>query len=119
MRARRFRLSGALLLCAFLASEIAFLGFPRPLKSPDAPSANVVSKIAEAPQSSVANIEERIEEHVSIPEILKRYGLPALFFHFWSGLAPLQRATYFCPSTPVSLSYSRRSFSKGSVAEAR
>ena len=90
----------------------------RPLKSPDAPSANVVSKIAEAPQSSVAklgrswvmrevfvwkpyfdtlqnfafcfpsrfylprNIEERIEEHVSIPEILKRYGLPALFFHF-------------------------------------
>ena len=27
-------------------------------------------------------IEERIEEHVSIPEILKRYGLPALFFHF-------------------------------------
>lgn len=82
MRARRFRLSGALLLCAFLASEIAFLGFPRPLKSPDAPSANVVSKIAEAPQSSVANIEERIEEHVSIPEILKRYGLPALFFHF-------------------------------------
>ena len=32
MRARRFRLSGALLLCAFLASEIAFLGFPRRFK---------------------------------------------------------------------------------------
>ena len=32
MRARRFRLLGALVLCAFLASEIAFLGFPRRFK---------------------------------------------------------------------------------------
>ena len=77
---RRCRLSGALVLCAFLASEIAFLGFPRhrgimsfdfyfaqligrqtmalprPLKSPDAPSANVVSKIAEAPPLSTAKL---------------------------------------------------------------
>mmetsp|Transcript_54625 Transcript_54625/g.67027 ORF Transcript_54625/g.67027 Transcript_54625/m.67027 type:complete len:184 (+) Transcript_54625:53-604(+) len=82
MRTRRVRLSGALILCVFLASEIAFLGFPRPLKSPDAPSPQVVSKTVEAPQSSVTKIEEVIEEHVSIPEILKRYGLPALFFHF-------------------------------------
>lgn len=84
MRAQRARrLPGALVLFIFLASEIAFLGVPRPLKSPDA--SQVVSKTVEVPQSSTistVNIEERIEEHVSIPEILKRYGLPALFFHF-------------------------------------
>lgn len=34
------------------------------------------------PPKLLRRIEERIEEHVSIPEILKRYGLPALFFHF-------------------------------------
>eukprot|EP00438_Fugacium_kawagutii_P036843 Skav204453 [mRNA] locus=scaffold1298:332729:333283:+ [translate_table: standard] len=83
MRTRRARLSAALVLCAVLCAfrEVAFLGFPRPLQSPDA-SAGVDLKTAEMPQSGSVNIEERIEEHVSIPEILKRYGFPALFFHF-------------------------------------
>ena len=70
-----------MVLGTFLASEIAFLGFPRPLKSPDA-SVNVPPKTAEVSEKTAVRIEERIEEHVSIPEILKRYGLPALFFHF-------------------------------------
>ncbi|CAK9002821.1 unnamed protein product [Durusdinium trenchii] len=95
---RRFRLSGALVLCAFLASEIAFLGFPRPVQPPnatDAPAAKLVSKSVEASQISTERVEERIEEHVSIPEILKRYGLPALFFHFMVWVSTLSACYLF------------------------
>lgn len=40
-------------------------------------------------------MEERIEEHVSIPEILKRYGLPALFFHFMVWVSTLSACYLF------------------------
>ncbi|CAJ1356490.1 unnamed protein product [Effrenium voratum] len=80
-RTRRLRL-GVVLLCAFLVCEIAFLGPSRPSKSPDASSTRVVSKTVEMSDISTARVESQNEEHVSIPEILNRYGLPALVFHF-------------------------------------
>ncbi|CAE7414580.1 unnamed protein product [Symbiodinium necroappetens] len=103
-RRQRSCLSGIIALSALVVLYNAFgsafvgLPWPQPQSATKQTTRYESSKPWEARDTTTSNVEAKLEEHMSIPEILNRYGLPALVFHFvvWvSTLGSLYFLFYF------------------------
>ncbi|CAE7788858.1 unnamed protein product [Symbiodinium sp. CCMP2456] len=107
-RRQRSCLSGIIALSALVvlyhAFESAFVGLPWPQPQPATKQTTRYesSKPWEARDTTTSNVEAKLEEHMSIPEILNRYGLPALVFHFVVWVSTLASLYFlFCFNTSL------------------